>query len=67
MTKQDEPAGPRAPATPPSPPPQASDAQDRDEEIARLLEEAKRRGREEPGSITILVPSPRIGGKYHKR
>ena len=34
-------------------------AQDRDEGIQRLLEEAKRRGKEEPGSITILVPSKR--------
>ena len=66
MTKQDEPAGRQAPTTPPSSPPPASDAQDRDEEIARLLEEAKRRGREEPGSITILVPSKRIGAGYHR-
>jgi len=43
--------------SPPAPPPPASDAQDRDEEIARILEDAKRRGREEPGAITILVPS----------
>ena len=42
-------------------------AQDRDEEIALLLEEAKRRGREEPGAVTFLVPSKRIGGAYHKR
>ena len=57
MTKEREPAGPEAPTDPPSPPPQARDAQGRDEEIARLLEDAKRRGRDEPGATTILVPS----------
>ena len=57
MTKEREPAGPQAPTTPPSSPPQARDAQDRDEFLQRLLEDAKRRGRDEPGAITILVPS----------
>ena len=57
MTKQDEPARRQAPTTPPSSPPPANDAEDGDEEIARILEYAKRRGREEPGSIIILVPS----------
>ena len=59
MTKEREPAPRQAPTTPPSSPPPARDAQGRDEEIARLLEEAKRRGREEPGATTILVPSRR--------
>jgi hypothetical protein len=59
MTKEREPAGRKAPTTTPSAPPQASDAQDRDEFLQRLLEDAKRRGREEPGAITILVPSRR--------
>jgi hypothetical protein len=60
MTKEREPAPPQVPETPPSSPPQASDVQDRDEEIARIVEEAKRRGREEPGRITILVPPKRV-------
>ncbi len=30
-----------------------------DEEVERLLEEARRRGREEPGRTTVLVPDPR--------
>jgi hypothetical protein len=67
MTKEREPAGPEAPTAPPSPPSRASDAEDRAEELQRLLEDAKRRGREEPGSITILVPSKRIGAEYHRR
>lgn len=31
-----------------------------DEEVERLLEEARRRGREEPGRTTVLVPSKRV-------
>ena len=57
MTKEREPAPPPIPTTPPTSPPQARDAQGRDEAIARLLEDAKRRGRDEPGAITFLVPS----------
>ena len=67
MTKHDEPARRQAPTTLPSSPPPANDAEDRDEEIKRQLEDAKRRGREEPGSITILVPSKRIGAGYDRR
>jgi hypothetical protein len=59
MTKERKSAPRQAPTTPPSSPPPARDAQDRDGEIQRLLEEAERRGREEPGSTTILVPSRR--------
>ena len=64
MTKQHQPAGRQAPTILPSSPPPARDAQDRDEEIQRLLEEAERRGREEPGAITVLVPSRRLGAHF---
>ncbi len=57
MTKEREPAPPPIPTTPPTSPPQTRDAQDRAKELQRLLEDAKRRGREEPGATTILVPS----------
>ena len=31
-----------------------------DEEVRQGLEEARRRGREEPGRTTVLVPSKRV-------
>ena len=57
MRSEREPRRPETP-NPPSPPPQA-DAQDREAELRRSLEDAERRGQEEPGAITILVPSRR--------
>ena len=31
-----------------------------DERVRQILEEARRRGRQEPGSITVLVPSKKV-------
>jgi hypothetical protein len=47
------------PTTPLPSPPQARDTHERDEEVQRGLEEARRGARDEPGAITILVPPMR--------
>ena len=62
----DPPAGsPKATAEPPSPSAGESSGPTgsrrfTDEEVRAFLEEARRKGREEPGRTTVLVPSKRV-------